>query len=157
MTFDLICVGVIFWVWPIFLQSTMTVTQKRFKILSGHGFCYCDFDIWLTSTFIGLIYWPWPFILPNRMTVSHKLFKIVSGHGLCIKCTCDLDIWPSDLVATTMQFAVKIYCFQFECTNKNYVNKKSQFIYSKRRPDRRPNFNVMIRRRHTSKCIDVIY
>ena len=39
LTFDLVsskCIGVIYWVWPIFLLSTMTVTQKLFKILSGH-------------------------------------------------------------------------------------------------------------------------
>jgi len=28
--------GVIYWPWPIFLPSTMTVTHKFFKILSGH-------------------------------------------------------------------------------------------------------------------------
>jgi len=39
LTFDLVTskfVGVIYWPWPIFLQSTTTVTQKLFKILSGH-------------------------------------------------------------------------------------------------------------------------
>jgi len=29
-------IGVIYWPWPIFLSSTMTVTHKLFKILSGH-------------------------------------------------------------------------------------------------------------------------
>jgi len=52
VTFDLTTskfIGVIYWVWPTFLPSTMTVTQKLFKILSGHGFCikcYGDLDIW---------------------------------------------------------------------------------------------------------------
>ena len=39
LTFDLVtskCIGVIYWPWPNFLPSTMTVTQKLFKILSGH-------------------------------------------------------------------------------------------------------------------------
>jgi len=52
LTFDLVTskfIGVIFWPWPIFLPSTMNVTYKLFKILSGHGFCikwYCDLDLW---------------------------------------------------------------------------------------------------------------
>ena len=39
LTFDLVTskfVGVIYWPWPIFLPSTMTVSRKLFKILSGH-------------------------------------------------------------------------------------------------------------------------
>jgi len=43
------CIGVVYWVWPVFLPSTMTVTRKLFKILSGHSFCikcYCDLDLW---------------------------------------------------------------------------------------------------------------
>ena len=39
LTFDLVTskfIGVIYWPWPIFIQSTMTVTHKLFKILSGH-------------------------------------------------------------------------------------------------------------------------
>ena len=39
LTFDLLnskFIGVIYWPWPIYLPSTMTVTQKLFKILSGH-------------------------------------------------------------------------------------------------------------------------
>jgi len=39
LTFDLVTlkfIGVIYWPWPIFLPSTMTVTHKLFKILSGH-------------------------------------------------------------------------------------------------------------------------
>ena len=52
LTFDLVTskfIGVIYWPWPIFLPSIMTVTHKLFKILSGHGFCikwYCDLDLW---------------------------------------------------------------------------------------------------------------
>jgi len=40
LTFDLVTskyIGVIYWPWPIFLLSTMTVSHKLFKILSGHG------------------------------------------------------------------------------------------------------------------------
>ena len=39
LTFDLVTskfIGVIYWPWLIFLPSTMTVTHKLFKILSGH-------------------------------------------------------------------------------------------------------------------------
>jgi len=39
LTFDLVTlkfIGVIYWVSPTFLLSTMTVTQKLFKVLSGH-------------------------------------------------------------------------------------------------------------------------
>jgi len=39
LTFDPVtskCIGVICWPWPIFQPSSMTVTQKLFKILSGH-------------------------------------------------------------------------------------------------------------------------
>ena len=39
LTFDQVTskfIGVIYWPWPIYLPSTMTVTQKLFKILSGH-------------------------------------------------------------------------------------------------------------------------
>ena len=46
---DLKSVGVIYWPWPIFLPSRMTVTYKLFKILSRHDFCincYCDLDLW---------------------------------------------------------------------------------------------------------------
>jgi len=78
------CIGVIYWVWPIFLPSRMTVTHKLFKILSGHGFCikcYCDFDL-VTSKCIGAIYWSWPIFLPSNMTVTQKLFKILSGHDV---------------------------------------------------------------------------
>ena len=35
LTFDIVtskCIGVVYWPWPIFLPSTMTVTQKLFKI-----------------------------------------------------------------------------------------------------------------------------
>ena len=102
LTFDILilkCIGVTYWTWPIFLLSTMTVTQKLFKILSGHGFCikcYCDLDL-LISKCIGVIYWPWPIFLSSTMTVTHKLFKILSGHGFWIKCLCDLDLWPIDL------------------------------------------------------------
>jgi len=42
LTFDLVtskCIGVIYWPWPIFLLSNMTVTHKLFKILSGQGLC----------------------------------------------------------------------------------------------------------------------
>jgi len=52
LTFDLVTsklIQVIYWAWPIFLPSAMTVTHKLFKILSGHGFCikwYCDLDLW---------------------------------------------------------------------------------------------------------------
>ena len=63
--------------WPIFLPRRMTVTQKHFKILSGHGFsikCYCDLDL-LILKFIGVIYWPWPIFLPRRMTVSHNFLR----------------------------------------------------------------------------------
>ena len=48
LTFDLVTskyIGAIFIVCPIFLSSTMTVTQK---LLSGHGFyikCYRDLDV----------------------------------------------------------------------------------------------------------------
>jgi len=87
--------------WPISLSSTMTVTHKLFKILSGHGFCikwYCDLDLWpcdlniyrghlLTMTNLST----------KVMTVTHKLFTILSGHGYCIKWYYDLDLWPCDL------------------------------------------------------------
>ena len=39
LTFDLMTsnfLEVIYWPWPIFLLSTMTVTHKLFKILNGH-------------------------------------------------------------------------------------------------------------------------
>jgi len=39
LTFDEVTskvIGVIYWLCPIYLPSTMTVTQKLFKILSGH-------------------------------------------------------------------------------------------------------------------------
>jgi len=39
LTFDLVTSkfnGVIYWPWPTYLPSTMTVTKKLFKILSGH-------------------------------------------------------------------------------------------------------------------------
>jgi len=55
------------------------------------------FDL-VTSKSIGVIYLPWPIFLRSRRTVSHKHFKILSGHGFCIKCFCDLDLWPSDLI-----------------------------------------------------------
>jgi len=48
LTFDLVTskfIGVIYWPWLIFNPSTMTVTHKLFKILSGHAFgikYYCD-------------------------------------------------------------------------------------------------------------------
>jgi len=102
MTFDLVTwkiIGVIYWPWPIFLLSSMTVTHTPFKLLSGHGFCikwYCDLDLVIWKI-LGAIYWPWPIFLPNAMNVTHKLFKILSGHGFCIKWYCDLDLWPSDL------------------------------------------------------------
>jgi len=102
LTFDQltsICVGVIYWPWPIFLPSTMTVTHKLFKILSGHVFALngtVTFDL-VTSKFKGVIYWPRSIFLPSTMTVFHKLFKIQSGHDFCIKWYYDLDLWPSDL------------------------------------------------------------
>jgi len=43
LTFDLVTsefIWVIYWPWPIFLPSTMTVTHKLFKILSGHDVAY---------------------------------------------------------------------------------------------------------------------
>jgi len=55
LTFDLVTskfIAVIYWPWPIFLPSSMTVTHKLFKILSGHGFgikCYFDLDLWPTD------------------------------------------------------------------------------------------------------------
>jgi len=88
----------IYWPWPVFQPSTMTVTHKLFKILSRHTFCikcYCDLDLW--PKMYRVIYWVWPIFVPCRMTVTHKLFKILSGHGFCIKWYCDLDLWPSDL------------------------------------------------------------
>ena len=104
LTFDLQTskfIGVIYGPWLIFLLSTMTVTHKLFKILSGHCFCiqcYCDLDLWPSDLkCIGVIYWPWPIFLPSTMTVTQKLLKILSGHGFCIKCYCDLDLWPSNL------------------------------------------------------------
>jgi len=65
LTFDLVtskCIGVIYWVQPIFLLSTMTVTQKLFKILIGNGFCIkatvtLTFDL-LTPKCIVVINWP---------------------------------------------------------------------------------------------------
>jgi len=89
LTFDLVTwklIGVIYWPWPIFLQSAMTVTHKLLKILSGHGFALnstvtLTFDLG-TWKFIGVIYWPWPIFLPSTMTVTHKLFKILSGHDV---------------------------------------------------------------------------
>ena len=78
------CIGVIYCPWSIFLTSTMTVTQKLFKILSGHSFCiicYRDIDL-VTSKCIGVIYWPWPIFLPSSMTLTQKLFKILSGHDM---------------------------------------------------------------------------
>jgi len=81
-----------------------------------------------------LTYWPlnWSgsstdhdHLFYKKMTISHKLFKIVSGHGLCIKCYCDINIWPSDLVATTMQFAVDNLLFPvFSSTTFSRTNKK---------------------------------
>jgi len=104
LTFDLVTwkfIGVIYWPWPIFLPSTMTVTHKLIKILSGHGFCikwYFDLGLWPSDLKIhGVIYWPWPIFLPSTMSVTHKLFKILNGHGFCIKWYCVLDLWPSDL------------------------------------------------------------
>jgi hypothetical protein len=55
LTFDLLTrkfIWVIYWPWPTFLPSIMTVTQKLFKILSWHGFCtkcYSDLDLWHTD------------------------------------------------------------------------------------------------------------
>ena len=104
LTFDLVTskfIGVIYWPWPIFLQSRMTVTHKLFKILSGHGLTWkatvtLTFDL-VTSNFKGVIYWEWPIFLQCTMTVTQKLLKILSGHGFCIKLYCDLDLWPGDL------------------------------------------------------------
>ena len=76
----------IYWPWPVFLPSTMTVTHKLFKILKGHGFCKnatvtLTFDL-VTSKLIGVIYWAWPIFLPSTMTVTQKLFKILSRHDV---------------------------------------------------------------------------
>jgi len=90
---DLKIYGVIYWPWPIFLQSRITVL---FKILIGHGFCiksYCDLDL-VTSKFIGVIYWP------GDDQSSYKvewLSHINFSWFFCIKSYCDLDLWPSDL------------------------------------------------------------
>jgi len=49
LEFNLCIHKILYWLWPVFLPSTITVTQKLFKILSGYGFwikCYCDHDIW---------------------------------------------------------------------------------------------------------------
>ena len=79
-------IGVIYWPWPILLPSKMTVTNKLFKILSGHGICIkcnCDLDFdLLTSKLIGVIYWPWPIFLPSTMIVTNKNFKILSRHDV---------------------------------------------------------------------------
>ena len=49
LTFDLVTsefIGVIYWPWSIFLLSTMTVTHKLFKILSGHDVANGRTDGW---------------------------------------------------------------------------------------------------------------
>jgi len=62
LTFDLVTsefIGFIYWPQQIFLPSTMTVTHKLFKILSGHGFCikwYCDLDLWLSDLRIDRVH-----------------------------------------------------------------------------------------------------
>jgi len=89
LTFNLVTstfTGVISWVWPIFPLSTMTVTYKLFKILSGHGFCikwYCYLALWPSDLKIcRVIYWPWPIFLPSIMTVTYNLFKILTWHDV---------------------------------------------------------------------------
>jgi len=95
LEFNLCIQMFIYWPWPVFLPSTMTVTHKLFKILRGHFLhkCYCDLDPKMYRD----IYWEWPIFLPSTTTVTQKLFKVLRRHGYCIKCYCDLDIWPTDL------------------------------------------------------------
>jgi len=89
LTFDLVTSKfkeVIYWPWPIFLQSTMTVTHKLSiywadMIFALNGIVTLTFDL-VTSKCIGVIYWPWPIFLPSTMTVTHKLLKILSGHDV---------------------------------------------------------------------------
>jgi len=86
LEFNLSIYMFIYWLWPVFLPSTMTVTHKFFKILSGHGFCIkcfvtLTFDL-VTSKFLGVIYWPCPIYLTSTTTVTQKLFKILSWHDV---------------------------------------------------------------------------
>jgi len=105
LTFDLVTlkyIGDVYWVWLIFLQSTMTVTHKLFKIMGGHFFASnatvtLTFDL-LTSTFISVICLHWKLFLPSRITVTYTLFKIFSRQGVCIKCYCDLDLMTSKCI-----------------------------------------------------------
>jgi len=111
LTFDLVTsniVWVIYWPRPIIPLSTMTVTQKFFKILSGHGLCIklnCDLDTWPlwhqnvygSSTEYDQSSYQVPWL-------SLILFKILSGHGFCIKSTVTLTF---DLV--TSKFIGVIY------------------------------------------------
>ena len=58
LTFDLLTskrIRVIYWQWPIFLPSRMTVINKLFKKLSLHGFCIkCHNDLVLWPSDIKL-------------------------------------------------------------------------------------------------------
>jgi len=103
LTADLVsskCIGVIHWVCPIVLhvQSTMTVTQKLFKLLSFMIFAF-NASVTLTSDLvtsksIGIIYWPWALFLPSTMTVNHKLSSywanMVFGLSATVTLTSDL-------------------------------------------------------------------
>jgi len=102
-------IGVIYWPWPIFLPSTMTVTHKLSRywadmVFALNGTVTLTFDL-VTSKFTGVIYWPWPIVLPSTMTVTHKLFKIMCRHCFCIKW--HYDLFTFDLV--TSKFIGVIY------------------------------------------------
>jgi len=101
LTFDLVTskfIWVIYWVWPIFLPSTMNVTHKLFKILSGHGFCikcYCDLDLGPSDLKIFRGHLQYSYQVEWLALIN--FCKILSGHVFCIKSYCDLDLWPTDL------------------------------------------------------------
>ena len=97
-------IGVIYWVWTIFLPSTCSIylSLRNFSrywvdmVFAFNATVTLTFFL-LNSIFIGVSYWVWPIFLPCIMTVTHKYLKILSRHGLCIKWYCDLDLWPCDL------------------------------------------------------------
>jgi len=82
LTFDLVtskCLGVIYWPWPNFLLSRVTVTHKLSRywvetVFALNAFVTLTFDL-VTSKCLGVIYWPWPNFLLSRVTVTHKLSR----------------------------------------------------------------------------------
>jgi len=106
LTFDLVTlkfVGVIYWLWQIFLPRRMTVSHKLLKILSGQGFyikCYCDLDI--KCWHIDLIMYRGHLLnITNRFTEYHDYHsencQDFERTWFMHRIYCDLELWPSDL------------------------------------------------------------